>query len=92
MIFIVPWKIAQVTACLVHPHALGEGCLRWVGHLMPIAVFSRPGYCSRCQQWLAKSLKSTNRAQAEAARRLGIFRSDLGYKIAKYGIGSPDQK
>jgi two-component system response regulator HydG len=35
---------------------------------------------------ILRTLKSTNGAQAEAARRLGISRSDLGYKIAKYGI------
>ena len=39
---------------------------------------------------ILKTLKSTNGAQAEAARRLGISRSDLGYKIAKYGINGHD--
>jgi DNA-binding NtrC family response regulator len=35
---------------------------------------------------ILKTLRTTKGAQAEAARRLGISRSDLGYKIAKYGI------
>jgi len=91
MIFIVPWKIAQVTVCRVHPQALGEVCPYWDGRLMPIAVFARQGHGSQCQQWLAKALKSTDGAQAEAARRLGISRSDLGYKIAKYGITDADR-
>jgi len=39
---------------------------------------------------IVRTLKSTNGAQAEAARRLGISRSDLGYKIAKYGISAPN--
>ena len=39
---------------------------------------------------ILRTLKSTNGAQAEAARRLGISRSDLGYKIAKYGISAPE--
>jgi transcriptional regulator with GAF, ATPase, and Fis domain len=38
---------------------------------------------------IIRALKSTNGAQAEAARRLGVSRSDLGYKIAKYGISEP---
>ena len=38
---------------------------------------------------ILRTLRSTNGAQAEAARRLGISRSDLGYKIAKYGITDP---
>jgi DNA-binding NtrC family response regulator len=40
---------------------------------------------------IIRALKSTNGAQAEAARRLGVSRSHLGYKIAKYGISEPDK-
>ena len=40
---------------------------------------------------ILRTLKSTNGAQAEAARRLGVSRSDLGYKIAKYGINGPGE-
>jgi DNA-binding NtrC family response regulator len=40
---------------------------------------------------ILRTLKSTNGAQAEAARRLGISRSDLGYKITKYGITDSDR-
>jgi DNA-binding NtrC family response regulator len=40
---------------------------------------------------ILKGLKATNGTQAEAARRLGISRSDLGYKIAKYGISDPNR-
>ena len=40
---------------------------------------------------ISRTLKSTHGAQAEAARRLGVSRSDLGYKIAKYGINEPGE-
>ena len=33
-----------------------------------------------------RTLNRTGGAQAEAARRLGLSRSDLGYKLTKYGI------
>jgi DNA-binding NtrC family response regulator len=39
---------------------------------------------------ILRTLKATAGAQAEAARRLGISRSDLGYKMAKYGIENAD--
>jgi transcriptional regulator with GAF, ATPase, and Fis domain len=39
---------------------------------------------------IVRTLKATAGAQAEAARRLGISRSDLGYKITKYGIENAD--
>ena len=35
---------------------------------------------------IERALKETNGAQAEAARRLGLSRSDLSYKLSKYGI------
>jgi DNA-binding NtrC family response regulator len=40
---------------------------------------------------ILRTLEATNGAQAEAARRLGLSRSDLGYKLAKYGIKNPDE-
>lgn len=44
------------------------------------------------KELILRTLRSTNGAQAEAARRLGISRSDLGYKIAKHGIAGPGAK
>ncbi len=38
------------------------------------------------KQIILRALKSTGGAQAEAARRLGLSRSDLGYKLTKLGI------
>jgi transcriptional regulator with GAF, ATPase, and Fis domain len=38
------------------------------------------------KQIIQRVLKATGGAQAEAARRLGLSRSDLGYKLTKYGI------
>ena len=35
---------------------------------------------------ILRVLNATGGAQAEAARRLGLSRSDLGYKLTKYGI------
>jgi len=46
------WAIARATVCPLHRHALEEDCPHCHG---PIAVYSRPGYCSRCQQWLGDS-------------------------------------
>lgn len=42
---------------------------------------------------IVRSLHLANGVQAEAARYLGVSRSDLGYKIGKYGLlGSQDEK
>jgi sigma-54 dependent transcriptional regulator, flagellar regulatory protein len=41
--------------------------------------------------FILRVLSATSGAQAEAARRLGVSRSDLSYKLAKYGLRtSPD--
>jgi DNA-binding NtrC family response regulator len=36
---------------------------------------------------LERAMERANGVQAEAARRLGLSRSDMGYKVAKYAIG-----
>jgi DNA-binding NtrC family response regulator len=42
------------------------------------------------KELILRALKATGGAQAEAARRLGLSRSDLGYKLAKYGMKNPE--
>ena len=46
------WAIMPVTVCPQHRRPLEEVCRHCHGRLMPLAVSSRPGYCSRCQAWL----------------------------------------
>jgi transcriptional regulator with XRE-family HTH domain len=46
------WAIAPVTVCPRHRRPLAEACGHCHGRLMALAVYSRPGYCSRCQTWL----------------------------------------
>jgi DNA-binding NtrC family response regulator len=51
-----------------------------------------PNFLAEAEKALIlRTLKSINRAQAEAARRLGVSRSDLGYKIASYGIADSNR-
>jgi DNA-binding NtrC family response regulator len=38
---------------------------------------------------IERALEQANGVQAEAARMLGVSRSDIGYKVAKYEIGRP---
>jgi DNA-binding NtrC family response regulator len=38
---------------------------------------------------IEQMLLKTKGAKAEAARRLGLSKSDLSYKLVKYGIGTP---
>jgi two-component system, NtrC family, response regulator PilR len=38
---------------------------------------------------IVRSLDRSNGVQAEAARKLGLSRSDLGYKVGRYGISGP---
>ena len=39
---------------------------------------------------IQRALEQANGVQAEAARMLGLSRSDIGYKVAKYAIGRPE--
>lgn len=46
------WTIGLVTFCPRHFQSLEERCRLCCHQLAPLAVYSRPGYCSQCQQWL----------------------------------------
>jgi len=43
------------------------------------------------RELIVRTLASTRGAQAEAARRMGLSRSALAYKLTKYGIRSAEQ-
>jgi two-component system, NtrC family, response regulator PilR len=58
---------------------------KWVDFL-PESVQLREFLGEAEKTLIQRALKETGGAQAEAARRLGLSRSDLSYKLSKYGI------
>ncbi len=57
----------------------------WIESLPP--SFDLRGFLSTVEKTLIeRTLQSTRGAQAEAARRLGLSRSDLSYKLLKYEL------
>jgi two-component system, NtrC family, response regulator HydG len=61
----------------------------WLDHL-PESVHLRSFLAETEKALIERTLKETRGAQAEAARRLGLTRSDLSYKLSKYGITLPE--
>lgn len=57
-----------------------------IAQLLPEPLELRPMLSELERALIVRALKSTGGAQAAAARRLGITRSDLSYKLYKYGI------
>ena len=57
----------------------------WIASL-PETVDLRAILTSLERQLIQRALNGTSGAQAEAARRLGLSRSDLGYKLSKHEI------
>jgi len=54
---------------------------------LPVEPFDLTGFLEKTEKELIlRTLGSTNGAQAEAARRMGLSRSALAYKLNKYGI------
>ena len=43
------------------------------------------------RELIVRTLDSTQGAQAEASRRMGLSRSALAYKLTKFGIRATDQ-
>ena len=63
----------------------GAAPRNWVD-LLPESVQLREFLGEAEKILIERALKETGGAQAEAARRLGLSRSDLSYKLSKYGI------
>jgi DNA-binding NtrC family response regulator len=63
----------------------GRGAGKWTDYL-PEPVQLREFLAEAEKTLIERALNETEGAQAEAARRLGLSRSDLSYKLAKYGI------
>ncbi|MGB8322732.1 MAG: sigma-54 dependent transcriptional regulator [Candidatus Acidiferrum sp.] len=57
----------------------------WIDSL-PDSISLREFLADTEKALIERALKETQGAQAEAARRLGLSRSDLSYKLSKYGI------
>lgn len=49
------WTLQAVKICPRHLHPLSEQCPYCKESYVPIAWYSRPGYCSKCQQWLGNT-------------------------------------
>jgi DNA-binding NtrC family response regulator len=59
---------------------------------LPAEPFDLTGFLERTEKELIlRTLGSTNGAQAEAARRMGLSRSALAYKLNKYGIRAGEE-
>ncbi len=72
--------------------AAANGNAKLGGLSIPFAdSFDLTGVLEKAERELiVRTLTSTHGAQAEAARRMGLSRSALAYKLTKYGIRSTD--
>jgi len=70
---------------LVQSGTFKDGKQKWIAQL-PETIVLAEQLESIERDLLEKALTAANGVQAEAARRLGISRSDIAYKIKKYGL------
>ena len=49
------WSIQASANCQLHAQPLDHTCSHCARTLSPLGVFSRPGYCERCDSWLGMS-------------------------------------
>ena len=49
------WSIQASANCQLHARPLDHTCSHCARTLSPLGVFSRPGYCERCDSWLGMS-------------------------------------
>jgi len=57
------WTISIASYCPVHVRPLDGTCRHCAESLSPLGVFSRPGYCQRCNAWLGMPEADSHRSQ-----------------------------
>jgi DNA-binding NtrC family response regulator len=78
-----PQSVGSSVGCLSRGTTMSED--EWIASL-PETVDLRGILTWLERRLIQRALNGTSGAQAEAARRLGLSRSDLGYKLSKYEI------
>ncbi|HEV2350600.1 MAG TPA: sigma-54 dependent transcriptional regulator [Terriglobia bacterium] len=68
------------------PGSKADGSPASMAQILPEVSDLRGFLAEMEKELILRTLKATGGAQAEAARRLGLSRSDMGYKLAKFGI------
>ena len=63
--------------------------MEWI-HILPESISLRSLLEDVEKSLIARALQSSGGVQAEAARRLQLSRSDLSYKLTKFGLKAPD--
>ena len=63
------WAIEVSSHCPVHARPLDCICRHCARMLSPLGVFSRPGYCERCDGWLGAPDADSNRARPGSPMR-----------------------
>jgi len=53
------WRINHVTVCPIHQQRLSHRCPHCQRQIGPLDARTRPGYCSRCLQWLGSANTDT---------------------------------
>lgn len=74
------WAMKLVTVCPRHRASLVDACPHCTCQTPALAVFSRPGHCSHCSQWLGARV--ANRSEDDANRLMGSFEDELYASIA----------
>ncbi len=80
-----PEQFPATISSRVEPGPGGGNSPRWI-EALPEEIELRPVLAEVEKTLIERALRLSQGAQAEAARRLGLSRSDLAYKLAKYQI------
>lgn len=77
------WALKTATFCPRHRRPLQELCPHCSRRVKPLTAYSRPGYCSTCQEWLGRTLPPGQSTVDEHPADAGLWYSDqLGALIS----------
>lgn len=67
------WSLKPMTICPVHQCRLRSQCPKCKKQLSPLSERSRPGYCSKCNQWLGEKSQKVDQSPAEDETEIQVW-------------------
>lgn len=80
------WNIQAVTICPQHRQQLSFQCPHCNRHLPVLGWHSRPGYCSKCQQWLGKDSDSLIQTDPSSESRWQLWVTNNVEKLLAHSL------
>lgn len=84
------WSLEAIQVCSLHRRRLVQHCPHCHKKNYPLAWNSRPGFCSKCQEWLGASSEDELPGQEESLGEESVFEIWSANTVGEFIASTPD--